>query len=503
MMLLPEIAQLADLTAVVDQETVDPAPPCPVIRIDELRLRRSEFDVVVCQIGNNIHHEFVWEEARAHPAVVVLHELVLHHLATEATLARGDAERFMALLRESDGIAGEAFARGRAAGHHFETGNFLFPASAALASSARALIVHNQWARARLWESGVRVPVRVIDHPLDHLKTSEQKDDPSRRLREENGFPAHSTVVGMFGFITAPKRPQVVFEAFSRAIRTDENLRLLVVGETAPNIDLSELARDYDVPEELWSSTGWTTDEEFDEALVGVDRVVSLRYPSAGESSGAIARVLAAGKPLAVSDYAQFAELPSEIVIRIPLGELEVERLARFMTAPFDLATIAEQQKRWIDTHGNPATVAGQYLEVLEKSVTAIPPAGRQSPLHRSGLGVLPLLDVESFSAEQNGTMVDLTATISNRGTTIVRSHQWGEPAYRLIVKLMRGGSELASEWWRLSGDLGPGESTVMSRQVRGRDADSIQFVHGLTGIPLFEEEPFFTGEVSDDPAGT
>lgn len=497
-MLLPELDKLSEIIAVVDQQEVRPAPPCPVITIDEFRRRRAEFDVVVCQIGNNIHHEFVWEEARAHPAVVVLHELVLHHLVTEATLARGDAEQFVTLLRESDGIAGEAFARGRAAGLHLETGNFLFPASAALASAATGLIVHNEWSRTRLWESGVRTPVRVIDHPFDRLNIGNQKDEAARGIRDQHGFPARSTVVGMFGFITEPKRPQVVFESFSGALRTDKNLRLLVVGEPAPNIDLSELARDFGISDDLWSSTGWTTDEQFDEALLGVDRVVSLRYPSAGESSGAIARVFAAGKPLAVTDYAQFAELPSEIVVKIPLGDFEVERLAQFMTASFDLVAIEKQQQRWIEVHGNPTSVARNYLEVLEESAGRSRSGMDRVPSsHCSGLGAMSSLNVTSFDAEQTGTLVRIRVALFNDGTTTIRSHLWGEPSYRLIVKLMSEGSEIASEWWMLPGDLRPGETAIISRHMRGRGARSIRFVHGLMGIPLFEEEPFFSGELT------
>ncbi len=493
MMLLPEISRLAEVTAVVDQSDVSGEVPCAVIGIEEFRSNRSAFDVVVCQIGNNIHHEFVWKEARLHPSVVVLHELVLHHLVTEATLARGDAEGYVSLLRESDGAGGEAFARGRAAGHHFEIGNFLFPASSALAAASRALIVHNRWSRDRLREVGVTTPIAVIDHPFDRL--NEGADPDGRELRRDHGFPEDSTIIGMFGFVTMPKRPSVVFEAFSRALRINPALRLLIVGEPAPNVDLEALADGLNLPPDVWSSTGWTTDEQFDQALLSVDRVVALRYPSAGESSGAIARVFAAGKPLAVSDYAQFSELPDDVAFKIPMGELEVERLEQFMAGRLETSEIARRQKSWIASHGDPATVASQYLDVLEKSLS-VPPSRERSTVGRSSLGLMPSLLVESFRAELRGGSTTIELSIRNEGNTTIRSLNWGEPSYRLIVKVLKEGEEVESNWWTLPGDLRQGDVATLRGTLRG-SGDEVALVHGWVGVPLADDEPFFRAEVS------
>jgi hypothetical protein len=45
---------------------------------------------------------------------------------------------------------------------------------------------------------------------------------------------------------------------------------------------------------------------------------VNLRFPSTGESSGALARALAAGTCCAVTDTAAYAELPRDAVLHIP-----------------------------------------------------------------------------------------------------------------------------------------------------------------------------------------
>ena len=50
----------------------------------------SAYDGVIYQLGNNPHHEFVYGQAVKTPGVIVLHDVVLHHLIVEMTLARGD-----------------------------------------------------------------------------------------------------------------------------------------------------------------------------------------------------------------------------------------------------------------------------------------------------------------------------------------------------------------------------------------------------------------------------
>src|SRR5438105_14109060 len=92
------------------------------------------------------------------PGVIVLHDLVLHHLIVEMTLARGDVDGYVAALEANHGEVGAAWARGRAAGLHSEMGNFLMPASTEVANRSRAVIVHNHWAANRLRSLAVPTP---------------------------------------------------------------------------------------------------------------------------------------------------------------------------------------------------------------------------------------------------------------------------------------------------------------------------------------------------------
>jgi len=73
-------------------------------------------DERIYHLGNNAHHAWIYEEAMRMPGVVVLHDVILHHLIVEMTLARGDVEGYVDALRANHGEAGAAWARGRGGG---------------------------------------------------------------------------------------------------------------------------------------------------------------------------------------------------------------------------------------------------------------------------------------------------------------------------------------------------------------------------------------------------
>ncbi|HEV8433809.1 MAG TPA: hypothetical protein VGR95_10385, partial [Thermoanaerobaculia bacterium] len=301
----------------------------------------------VYQLGNNPHHEWIYLEALKTPGVIVLHDVVLHHLIVEMTLARGDADAYAAALRASHGEVGEAWARGRAAGLHSEMGNFLLPASIEVANRSRAVIVHNRWAADLLWSFGVATPIHVVPHPS---RGPHPQPSPSRK------------VAGVFGFLTSAKRGEVILEAMTKA----SDVELLVVGEAAPNIDASK-----------FRTTGYVPDEEFDAYFARVDRIVNLRYPTAGETSGTLIRAFEAGKPVAVSDYAQFAEYPDECVVKIPFGDGEVEALAEFLMRDFDRERIAKAQHEWLHANARLDQTADGYVGALSEVARPSPAASR------------------------------------------------------------------------------------------------------------------------------
>jgi len=439
-MLLPALRQQIDVT--------------PFASIDGYR--RADFDAVIYQLGNNPHHEWIYVEAMREPGVVVLHDLVLHHLIVEMTLARGDVDGYVAALEASHGAAGAAWARGRAAGLHSEMGNFLLPASIDIARRSRAVIVHNEWAADRLRSFGVATPVHVVPHPYDaSIAPAPLRTNVPR-------------VIGLFGFLTSAKRAEVVLAAFAEARRLMPEVSLLVVGEPAPDIDVAKLAADG------ITFTGYADDDAFAAHYAQVDRLVNLRYPTAGESSGTLIRAFQAGRPVAVSDYAQFAELPNDCVVKIPFGAGEVAALVRFFVD--ELPDPSAAQRRWLAEHASiEQTVAGYVRALRDETRIDAKTIARTVPL-------FPNIALVSATAS--------AITIRNDGEATLRAAAYGELAYRIIVKGFDGDTQRFDRWLSLPRDLAPGDETTLELPPH-LDATSLRLYHAIESVPMPEPEAF------------
>ena len=413
------------------------------------------------QLGNNPHHESVYREAMRTPGIAVLHDVVLHHLIVEMTLARGDVDGYVEALRVNHGEAGAAWARGRAAGLHSEMGNFLFPASIEVARRSRAVIVHNRWAADLLASFGVETPIHVVPHPYV----------PGRIARA-----SATRTVGFFGFLTSAKRAEVVIEAFRRARKRDPKLQLLVVGEAAPDIDLPAIAG------EGVTITGYVPDEEFAGYYGAVDRLVNLRYPTAGETSGTLIRAFDAGKPVAVSDYAQFAEYPDDVVTKIPLGEGEIDALVEFMTA--DLRPAADAQRAWLENNARlDQTVEGYIAAVEDRRPRLSDYRGQaRAPVLHSGIALFPRVSI--VRAEGHGS--EVVITLRNDGDATIPTRLYGQPAYRAIIN---------GHWLELPRDLPPGESVELRLPLYD-SARTVELYHGLQSIPVVDQKPSAVAEI-------
>jgi glycosyltransferase involved in cell wall biosynthesis len=393
----------------------------------------------IYQLGNNPHHAWIYEEAMRTPGVIVLHDVVLHHLIVEMTLAKGDVEGYVEALRANHGEAGAAWARGRAAGLHSEMGNFLMPASIDVANRSRAVIVHNRWAADRLLSFGVTTPVHVVPHPYEP-----QPDARARReeIRARHGFRPDDRVIGFFGFLTSAKRAEVVLAAAEKA-----KAKLLIVGEAAPNIDIA--------------TTGFIDEADFGAYFAAVDRLVNLRYPSAGETSGTLIRAFEAGKPVAVSDYAQFAEYPDDCAVKIPFGDREIDDLADFFVRA--LPDPSDAQRRWLAENADIEKTIEGYLFALSGLIT-----------HHSSLITRTLPLFPALEARLQGKSV----VLKNVGDFTIRTRTYGQPAYRVIVN---------GDWVELPRDLPPGEEA----DIAAPSERPIRLVHALQGIPVVDAEPF------------
>jgi glycosyltransferase involved in cell wall biosynthesis len=312
--------------------------------------RDPDADVALYHVGNDpTEHGWIVEALRRRPGIVVMHEFVLHHLVSGITLARGDLEAYADALEREAGPEGRKLARAVADGQIrplWETRPTDYPLAGEILALASGLIVHSRYVEERARDAGYSGPVWQVPMPAWPV--------PDVTPAEIEGSP----LLGTFGHVNESKRMPQLFEAFERLRARRPEARLLVVGAWSPRYaDLAVpegvIRMDY-VPEvELWR------------LLAACDAVVSLRWPTMGETSAAAIRALSLGKPLVVSEVGWFAELPASVAAKVPVGEGEIEQLERALE---QTATDPEMGKAALElarTEHNLQRVADLYADAL------------------------------------------------------------------------------------------------------------------------------------------
>lgn len=474
--LLPALATRCDLRLVelpdlpVDERLRASMPVVPAARLGE------DGRLPLYQMGNNRYHEAVHTLAMQVPGVVTLHDLVLHHFLIDRTVNRGDVEAYREALSAEHGWLGDAAARtARWPGGHSDAAKFALPAHRRLLSRQRGVLTHSAWAASMVREELPGLAVETIPMGVPLPERASPGEACAERVRSRHGVPAGAPLLGTFGFQTPMKRTDSVIRALADPRLA--SVHLLVAGEVAPACDFEGLASQLGVADRV-HLLGFLPFDHLQEAIASVDVCINLRYPTAGETSASLLRILAVGRAALVSDHAQSADLPDDGVIKIPVGDGErealVERLATLLADPVQLDAIGRAARRYVAVHHRPEDAA-------DALVTACRRLGRRP----AGDGTLPdvpaptsliwraldgTLTVEGGDAPWPvGERRQLTVTLTNRSEAHWLAGERFPGGIALEVRLEAGGQDVlaGTAWPGLPFDLPPGQAHAFSVAVR------------------------------------
>ena len=472
--LLPHLAALADVRVLR-------LPDLPLD--DEVALRFGVRDdasragedgrLPLYQMGNNRYHATVRETAMRVPGVVVLHDLVLHHFLLDRTVGQGEWQPYHDELVRCHGWIGDAASRPVRWGAFGRSAQFELPANRTLLERNRGVVVHGRWSAERLAEEDPRLAVRVV--PMAIPLPREASRAAGLAFRGRLGIPAEAPLLGSFGFQTPIKRTEVAIRTLARPGL--ERVRLLVAGELSPYAHFEQLAAQLGVAGSV-HVVGFLPFAELDAAIAATDLCLNLRYPSAGETSASLLRILAVGRPVVVSDYADFAELPDEIAIRVPLGDNEEERFAalvreRLVGGAAVLAAMGERARDHVARHHAPEHSARAMAEAAAE-LGALEPPGPLPPavppktsLATSRAAIA--IEVAGLDGWPPGERRTLDVRIANRsGASWLASHEL--PGGIIFeVQLWVDGVDLwlGRPWLKLQAPLTPGAAIVLPLVVR------------------------------------
>ncbi len=497
--LLPHLARLADVRVLalpgqaVAPEIAARWRPVPADRAGE------DGRIPLYHMGNNRYHEEIWKLALERPGIVVLHDLVLHHFLLDRTVGRGEFEPYRRQLELDHGWIGAAAAGPVRWGAFGRAAQFSLPANRTLLRRQRGVLVHSRWAADELAEQDRELAVRVV--PMGIPLPPAPAAEVALAFRRRHDVPADALLLGSFGFQTPIKRTDVAIRALTRPGL--ERVELLIAGELSEYSNYPALAEKLGVGDRV-HVTGYLHFSELEEAIAATDLCLNLRYPTAGETSASLLRILAVGRPALISDYAEFGDLPDAVAIHVPLGQGEDELLARLLAERLggdrsELARMGDAARRFIADHHAPERAAAAMVEAVAGLAQLAPPGDRAavagpptSTLRTSGAGEI---SVSGLAGWRPGERRRLTVRIANRsrdrwlpsrsrpGGVLFEVQLWEEGESRRDLYLGR-------PWLVLDRSVEPGEVRSFELEVRRPLGDTRLFIkptvaHATENLPF------------------
>jgi len=364
----------------------------------------SRFDIALYHLGNNPHHDFVYETAVKHPGVVVMHEANLHHLMAHLTIRRGDWDTYVAECEYNGGAAALEFAhrvRRLEVGPDYDG----IAMTRRLLEASRGAIVHSNFVARETRAQGFEGPISVIPHGAWIPSTNRLATRHLLGLHEE------TPLIGAFGYLKPYKRIGESLRALRRLVRLDPRVRMILVGEPHPEFPVGQLIRTLELREHV-RILGFVPIEKFVDYMGACDIILNLRYPTVGETSGSLQRALGLGKSVLVSDIGSFAEYPDDVCLKVPVGaneeDLIFEYLNTLVSRPDLARAMGERAKAWVARECAWSVVADRYVDFLEECVglrtVAIPiipprPVEVAAPVVEEAISSAPVVEDPQTSA--------------------------------------------------------------------------------------------------------
>ena len=338
---------------------------------DAVAALKAKHDVLLVQIGNDPLHapsvEALFDPERRTPAVVVLHEFVLHHLFAAAYLTRSRPDDYARELERAHGARGKAFASARQDGSIvpvWDLDPWLYPMSAGVIRAAEAVVAHSALVTGAIL--GECPGTRVFTIP-QHVAPAPRT--PPFEARETLGFPRDRPAGITLGIVSPAKRIVKILEALA-TLPPERRPFFFIGGAVADDDVLRSTAREKGLDEDV-KFGGYLSEEDLWRAASAATFAVNLRHPTMGETSHAVCRLAGFGLPLVVSDTGWFRELPDSFADKIPIGGDEVACLARAMERLAFEPDLARDRGLAASAWGvprRPERIAEAYRVVLEEA---------------------------------------------------------------------------------------------------------------------------------------
>lgn len=337
----------------------------PVLVYGKDSISYESFEYLVYNIGNNPEfHEYIYECALKHPGLIILHDYILYYLFVgfyqnsrklySSVYNKLGIEDFLGIKeivkeRGADLIAQKDISS-------------RFPMNKELIGSGSKIMVHSEYAKEKILETSL-----VDSRMVRHINLICQVDQKYQRKNKSQLFkkyfvPEDAVIISSFGYIAETKMNKEICHVVRKlAQNIQKKICYLMVGD-------GDYADD-ELSDGLIVKTGFTTIDEFNSFIEYSDIVVNMRYPSMGETSAAMLRILQFGKPCITNNGGWFTELPDDCVYKIEVDHVEDSlffALQDLLEHPARCEELNMSAKKYIENEYNEDIIVRQISEFLK-----------------------------------------------------------------------------------------------------------------------------------------
>jgi len=328
--LLPHLAEYMDIDLFVDQGDVvnqwirDHFKIFNIEKYDDEKVR-GRYDFSVFHMGNNYDvHKNIAAYFLKYGGVLELHDVSLHGFLANDLIRNNERKKYIEIMRACHGEKGRRTAVDLIYGKIYppwENEAMEYTVNKHYIDRADAIVVHSDYAKQTV--KAIASPKPIVSIPMQTPDIPDDFEDNKKRCREKIGIGTEQFVFGSFGFVGYQKRVFEILESLAHYKKLKRKFHYFIVG-SGLQAELEKKIAGLQLEREV-TITGFTDLDGFKTYMGACDICLNLRYPTQGETSASLHRMLGMGKPVIVTDIGSYQEYPDDIVFKVRFDKHETD----------------------------------------------------------------------------------------------------------------------------------------------------------------------------------
>ncbi|MDF0594334.1 glycosyltransferase family 4 protein [Methanotrichaceae archaeon M04Ac] len=293
---------------------------------------KAEYKTIIYNMGNNSYHKFIYDSLIVNPGITILHDIYLHGFLGHFTLLKGDGERYIEEFEYCYGELGRETASKAIKAdiwtkiHGLE---YRYPLIKRVIDNSLGVVCHSNYGVNKVLDECDSAIVVKINQPFN-ISNNFQYNEYAfiQKIKKKFKLEGRWPIMASFGFIFPHKRFDVILRSFKIFLTQYPNAVFLLVGRDSMGV--SRLISNLELQDSV-IATGYAAHKDVLDYLAISDFCINLRYPTAGETSRSVLQLMAAEKPVIVSNVGWFSEIPDKCCLKVDVDSYEEDVLLEYM----------------------------------------------------------------------------------------------------------------------------------------------------------------------------